>query len=345
LMANITHVEVGPGSDGGPNGKGHEFGHSNPRLEVRTEDLLSAIDEMSQHKRPICLDLGCGSGEMAIAMTLAGGTVTGVDDDKKIATIANKKVWNFFGDFFPGDRSKKREFRGDKKGRGRCKIYKNDATDLDNTGLYPKGQLIDFVNMGHLLQWLKPDDMIEFLGGLRREKMSPGGMISASVRAIEGHPELIRFFHERKEQGAHFPGFLRCQIKKTGERLEDFSGVAYPARRHERPGMWKKRTVGKNFPGAIDFGSRQFREVTVVQHFFDPDTIRRVFEEAGFVVSYACYSTKDTLLRGDDELSEALLERYLANPNGPLFVVIVARKSDPFAERTEDDEEEGDEVD
>lgn len=283
-------------------GDKRDYGYSFIVLSHCQRALLGGI---SQHfhqtgNRPKVGDFGAGHGIMSWKILALGGDLVCLEQQKPTAAMIG------------GNLIKAKPFMGGTLIKSVCHTLIGDA--LNSTSNAYK-QSYDFTWSGNLLHFFTPSQAAQYVNNLF-SATNPGGYAYATVQSPDSK-ELIQFISNQKELGnTTSPGFIITDVMTTGEVLnadnhrDTLKGIdttgkiifknaitslvpVAPATEDYLPQDSRKGPFNSTTPVAETrfFPDGHVENVSGHQSimYFEPDSLRSLFENAGFIVEDVFY--------------------------------------------------------
>lgn len=291
-----------------------DYGFDFPHVSHALENVL--IEIKTRHEstgiHPVVLDAGAGTGTATWKMIIAGGQVFPLELNRAAATqllTRLKKVRTYLNrppkDLCPA-------------------VYIGNVMNFESKAYT---HAYDITYSGNLIHFLPPEDAQSYVKQLFKVT-KPGGVAVATTNAPSNIPCIFDLWRKNRDQGNPFPGYMikdqeiiRCGYSDGTERnvainiLDAHSpknNDLYPGT--ERDGFYsdpQEEIVWEPLPSlTTDNASYFVRKTHSALHFFDTETLSKLFSDAGFTVTKAYYFSGN----GEKILPEAMTdERFKEN--------------------------------
>lgn len=254
---------------------------------------LKLLSDISNHfhqsgLRPKVADFGAGHGVMSWKILSLGGDLTAVEKLHSVAKCLPKKTCNA------------KPFLNDTPLKSICKLYPGDVL---NTSSKFYQATYDITWSGNLLHMLTPDQAKNFVRK-RFEVTVPGGRAYDIVQTPK-EESVINFMLEKRAKGVKFPGYIIVNQRHIGNNTQlpnkgflntsNLYQALVPVCLAPEGTVPQLRKEGSfENPGIIQpkmLPNNQFELITshYAMMYFDEDSLRSLYEEAGFVVEDIFY--------------------------------------------------------
>lgn len=268
-------------------------------------------EENKEH--PQSIDVGAGHGFMTWKTLLAGRKCDAVEQQEPTYQVLMQnvgKVENFLSE---GETVK-----------SLCKVIPVDFFKFkDKEDCKSK---YDFCWAGNIIHLLTPSQVNDFTSILF-DITKPGGVVYATVHTVSAIPSAIELFYKNKDAGIPNPGYMFLNRTIYGEynlstkeavNSEVKMGDAFPISDGEeisptiiKDGFYEHEATKVKWSEVGRTKSVVFYKVErhSAMHFFDPHSLKRIFEQGKFLVEEAYYITSDGQ-KVTDELQQEDLKHH-----------------------------------
>ncbi|MBS0272096.1 MAG: class I SAM-dependent methyltransferase [Proteobacteria bacterium] len=286
---------------------GFDFPHVSHALEKVLIEIKTRYERTGIH--PVILDAGAGTGTATWKMIIAGGQAFPLELNRAAATqllTRLRKVKAYLNvppkDLCPA-------------------VYIDTVMNFESKAY---ARVYDITYSGNLIHFLSPEDAQSYVKQLFKVT-KPGGVAVATTNAPSYIPCVFDLWRKNRDQGNPFPGYMikdqeiiRCGYSDGSERnvainiLDAHSpknNDLYPGT--ERDGFYsdpQDEIKWEPLPSLTTNDASYFvRNAHSALHFFDTETLSKLFSDAGFTVTKAYYFS------GDDEkiFPEAMTDEQL----------------------------------
>ena len=331
-----------------------DFGISFAGINPAQLECLREISKMYEQNetRPKCADFGAGHGYMTWKMIVAGGDVFAVEpqDPTRAVLIENvKKAIPFL----------KKEEKIEKISRCNGSSKSGNVLSFDTCPAYRANYSgYDVTWSGNLIHLFRRSEAIAYVENLFKIT-NKGGYAFATVHTACSNIELLSYFLERKKSGIESPGYfmtnninywrqyMRPDPQRHGILISDRSSltrlevIPVDADLENSPlsptmrnigfygggGKKERYDVDNNSKYPYDDGLERFYTYKFdshnIKYFFDTDSLKSLFEKAGFITEDVFFmdTTNNTRLE-----SPLTLEMAESNQRRSIYVGIKAYK-------------------
>ncbi len=292
---------------------GFTFPYIVPPLRWIMEEINSRYEDNGE--RPLVFDAGAGAGYATWKMIAAGGQVIPLELNKKTAKsimASLKKVRQFLQE--------------GEKITDTCPCVLTGSVMNFNSPAYTYNY--DGAYVGNLLHFLTPDQSVKFVSKLY-SVVKPGGFVAAIVNTPSFSDSVVDTWRQAYDQGKDFPGYMmhNSQIlrraydsfqQNVGVRLEEArsfeEGDLLPGRVHkgsfaepssdDKPNWLFVREDVDNRGRFKEFLRYEHRTT----HFMDSSTLRKLFENAGFITHHIYYMDTFPRCLSPEEITDEMLK-------------------------------------